>query len=325
VVVVVTGAAGHVGANLVRALRERGFEVRGVDQRDPPPALAALGASWVRASILDPPPLRAAFAGAEVVYHLAARISVTGDPDGRVRATNVDGVRNVAEAALAAGVRRLIHCSSVHAFDLERCGETLDETGPRALAPRLPAYDRSKAAGEAALRAVVERGLDAVIANPTGVVGPLDLGPSRMGRFFLALRDGRLPALVDGGFDWVDARDVAMTLIAAGERGRTGESYLVPGHWCSIRELAALAQATTGVPAPQRVVPMTLARAWGPIGTRLGRSSDNPLVFTGEALHALRFGSRVSGAKAERELGHTARPLEESVRDLYAGFRELGA
>jgi hypothetical protein len=70
---------------------------------------------------------------------------------------------------------------------------------------------------------------------------------------------------------------------------------------------------------------MTLARAWGPIGTRLGRSSDNPLVFTGEALHALRFGSRVSGAKAERELGHTARPLVESVRDVYAGFRELGA
>jgi hypothetical protein len=70
---------------------------------------------------------------------------------------------------------------------------------------------------------------------------------------------------------------------------------------------------------------MTLARAWGPIGTRLGRSTDDPLVFTGEALHALRFGPRVSGAKAELELGHTARPLEESVRDVYAGFRELGA
>jgi dihydroflavonol-4-reductase len=294
-------------------------EVRGVDQRKPALALAALGAAWARADVLDSASLRSAFEGAEIVYHLAARISVTGDPEGRVRATNVDGVRNVAEAALGAGVRRLVHCSSVHAFDLERCEGTLDEASPRATDPRLPAYDRSKAAGEEALRSVMARGLDAVIVNPTGVIGPFDLGPSRMSRFFLALRDGRLPALLPGGFDWVDARDVAATLVAAAERGRSGENYLVPGHWCSLRDLALVAHGVTGARVPP-VVPMAVARAWSPIGTRLGRAADDPLMFTSEALHAIRFGPRVSGAKAGRELGHTARPTADTVRDVYAAF-----
>ena len=321
--VVVTGAAGHVGANLVSLLVARGAAVRAVDRVDAPSALAGLGVAWERADVLDPASIRAAFEGADVVYHLAARISVTGDPDGSVRRTNVDGVRNVAEAALAAGVRRLVHCSSVHAFDLEHSREPLDEEGPRSILPRLPAYDRSKAAGEAVLREVIDRGLDAVVVNPTGVIGPLDLAPSRMGRFFLALRDGRLPALLGGGFDWVDVRDVAATLAAAAERGRTGQGYLAPGRWMSLRELALLAHEATGCRVP-RVVPMTVARAWSPVGTRLGRSTDDPLMYTGEALHAIRFGAHVSGAKAEGELGHTARPTEDTVRDLYAWFEAAG-
>jgi dihydroflavonol-4-reductase len=320
---VVTGAAGHVGANLVRLLAARGVAVRGVDRVEVPPALAGLGIAWVRADVLDPASLGPALDGADVVYHLAARISVTGDRDGSVRRTNVDGVRNVAETALAAGVRRLVHCSSVHAFDLERCPDPLDEDGPRSRDRRLPAYDRSKAAGEAALREVVARGLDGVVVNPTGVIGPLDLAPSRMGRFFLALRDGRLPALLDGGFDWVDVRDVAATLVAAAERGRTGQSYLAPGRWMSLRELALLAHRATGCRVP-RVVPMAVARAWSPVGTRLGRSTDDPLMYTGEALHAIRFGARVSGAKAAGELGHAARPTPDTVRDLYAWFEAAG-
>jgi dihydroflavonol-4-reductase len=319
----VTGASGHVGASLIRTLLEEGLAVRAVDVREPP-GITSPRLTWVRADVLDPASLGVALDGVDVVYHLAARISITGDPDGRVQATNVDGVRNAADAALACGVRRFIHCSSIHAFDLERCGGHLDEAGARAIDPRLPAYDRSKAAGEVALREAIARGLDAVVVNPTGVIGPYDWGPSRTGRLFLALAAGRMPALADGGFDWVDARDVARTLRAAEERGRTGESYLAPGHWQSIRELAEMAAEVTGVPAPRWTVPMAVARAWGPIGTRLGRGSDDPLAFTSEALHALRFSPHVSGEKAGLELGHRPRPTRDTVRDLYAWFGEAG-
>jgi dihydroflavonol-4-reductase len=276
------------------------------------------------ADVLDVASLRTALDGAEVVYHLAARISVTGDPDGLVWATNVGGVRNVAEVALASGVRRFVHCSSVHAFDLDRSGGHLDERSPRADRPSLPAYDRSKAAGEWELRKVVQRGLDAVVVNPTGVIGPCDFEPSRMGTFFAALAQGRLPALVAGGFDWVDVRDVAEALIAAEERGRTGETYLVPGHWHSLRGLARMVAEVTGVSPPMVAVPMGVARLWGPLGTVLARRWDSPLLAGSESLHALRFGGAVSGEKAARELGHRPRPAMESVRDLYAWFGRGG-
>ena len=173
--VAVTGAYGHVGANLVRALLDAGHSVRAVDLREGP-ALAGLDVTFARADVLDVDSLRPAFDGVEVVFHLAAKISIAGDPDGSVRAINVDGVRNAASAALDAGVRRFVHVSSIHAFDCDQPG-VIDETSARALRPELPAYDRSKAAGEQALRTVIDRGLDAVIANLTGVIGPYDFTP----------------------------------------------------------------------------------------------------------------------------------------------------
>jgi len=323
VLTVVTGASGHLGANLTRALLERGRGVRAAGRlrRD---SLEGLPIQWATADVLDRAALLAAFDGAETVYHLAARISVTGDPDGRVWATNVTGVRNAAEAALASGVRRFVHCSSVHAFDLDRSGGHLDERSPRAERPGLPVYDRSKAAGEQELRKVVERGLDAVVVHPTGVVGPCDFEPSRMGKFFLALRRRRLPALVAGGFDWVDVRDVADALIAAEERGRTGEGYLVSGQWRSLEDLARIATEATGVRAPRLTVPMSVARMWGPVGTVLSRRWDSPLLAGSESLHALRFKGSVSSRKAVDELGHRPRPVEESVRDLYEWFDRRG-
>lgn len=171
-ITVVTGACGHLGNNLVRRLLAEGRRVRAVDLA-PSRSLEDLDVEFVSADVLDADSMRKAFARAEVVYHLAARISISGDPSGEVWVTNVRGVRNAAEAALACGVQRLVHCSSVHAFDLERCtGGIVDESSPRSVRPGLPAYDRSKAAGEAELRRVVSRGLGAVVVNPTGVIGP---------------------------------------------------------------------------------------------------------------------------------------------------------
>ena len=222
--ITVTGATGHVGANLVRALLARGDQVRALihrihrDNR----SLAGLDVERVAGDVLDPASLDRAFAGAEVVFHLAALISIQGDRGGLVPSVNVGGAKNAAEAALRAGVRRFVHTSSVHAFDLTR-GGVIDETSPRSDGPHLAAYDRSKAAGERAVREVLaRRGLDAVVVHPTGIIGPFDFEPSRMGRTLLGLRDRSLPSLVAGGFDFVDVRDVVQALLAAAERGRTG-------------------------------------------------------------------------------------------------------
>ena len=163
---VITGASGFLGAHLARTLKDRGVEVRAAD-RSRGPALDDVDVEFVEIDVLDPASLRAAFEGQDRVFHLAAIISIVGDPTGEVWRVNVHGPRNAATVALECGVGRFVHCSSVHSFDLERCGPSLDESGLPTTHPDAPAYDRSKRAGEEAVRLVVQKGLDAVVVNPT--------------------------------------------------------------------------------------------------------------------------------------------------------------
>jgi dihydroflavonol-4-reductase len=308
-----------VGANLVRALLGRGRRVRALVNTDSA-ALEGLDVERVPGDVRNPESLRSAFDGAEVVYHLAARISISGDRDGLVRAVNVDGVRNVARAALASKVRRLVHCSSIHAFRLDQMGRPLDESSPKVDHEGSAAYDRSKADGEKELRLAIDQGLDAVIVNPTGILGPFDFGPSRMGRVLLLLRNRKMPALVDGGFNWVDVRDVVDGLLRAFDRGRTGENYILSGHWHPMRDLAKIAAEFTGAMAPRLVVPMLLARASAPCASLIDALMGKDPLFTAEGLAALRGNREVDGSKASRELGYSARPIREAVAAAYQWF-----
>jgi len=317
---VVTGASGHLGANVVRALVATGAPVRAVDVRRGA-ALQGLDAEFVQADVLDPSALEKAFAGAEFVLHLAAKISIAGDPDGSVRRVNVDGVRHVAEAAVAAGVRRLVHCSSLHAYDVGAIAGPVREDGRRATGPALPAYDRSKAAGEVELRRVVDRGLDAVILNPSGMFGPVDPEPSRMGRVFLALFRGRMPVTVRGAFDWVDVRDVAAALLAATEQGRAGENYLIGGHRASVTDLARLSAEVSGRTPPRLAAPLGPVKLAAQAAVRLaGPRRAGRLLLTPESLHALETDPVVDHSKAAAELGYRPRPLAQTIADLHASF-----
>jgi dihydroflavonol-4-reductase len=319
----VTGATGHIGANLVRALLAAGRSVRCVVRRDRI-ALAGLDVERVEGDVRNPASLRDAFRGATTVFHLAAVISIDGDRLGLVAETNVEGARNAAEAALASGVRRFVHCSSIHAFVQDGPSSTVDESTPRALGGRHAAYDRSKAMGEQAVREAVARGLDAVIVHPTAVIGPWDFKPSRMGRLLLDLHRRGLPSLVPGGFDWVDVRDVVAGLIRAEERGRSNESYLLSGRYAPVTELARLAAAVTGVPPPRWSAPFWLARAAAPFSTAVGRVRGREPLFTTESLDVLAMGTRVDCGKARLELGYSARDLRTTLRDTYAWFAESG-
>ena len=321
-VVAVTGATGHIGGCLVRALLAEGRSVRTLLHGDCS-ALEGLELDTVKGDVCDPASLRPAFDGAEVVYHLAAHISITGPQGGLVHRVNVDGTRNVVEAALACGVKRFVHFSSIHAFELDDMSRVLDERSGRPK-PHHPIYDRTKALGEQAVRSAVERGLDAVIVHPVGCMGPFDFRVSRLGQVFLNLFARKLPALVDGGFHWVDTRDVAAGAMAAERRGRTGESYILSCQWRSVRELAALAEEVTGVAAPRIVTPMWLAQLGAPVMELVSKLSGAEPLYTTEGLHALRANKRLSTRKAEEELGFAPRPLRETVVDIYNWFDETG-
>jgi len=322
--VAVTGATGHIGGCLVRQLLDRGLEVRALVRPPRRPSLAGLDLESFEGDVRDPDAMRRFVRGADVVYHLAAVISIVGPMNGLVRQVNVEGARNVGKAALRAGVRRLVHVCSVHAFDQAPLDRPLDETRVRVRPGAAPAYDTSKAEGEAAIRTLVAEGLDAVIVHPSGVIGPFDFTPSRMGHVFLDLHHRRLAGLVDGGFDFVDVRDVCRSILAAAERGRTNESYVLSGHYRTVGELAVMAETVTGVRPPRWTSPMWLARIGAPFTESYARLTRTEPLYTSESLLALRANRNYRRDKAGRELDHAPRPTETSVRDLYAWFAAAG-
>jgi dihydroflavonol-4-reductase len=317
--VAVTGAAGHVGGNLVRALLARGDAVRVLLRHDDR-AVRGLDVTIVRGDSRDPTAVETLIDGVDVVYNLAAKISIDPRDAAEVTAHNVATPRVVAQACLERKIR-LVHFSSIHALSTH--DGPIDESRPLADAHPF-AYDRSKARGEREVLERVSKGLNAVIVNPTAVIGPFDFRPSHTGQMFLQLARGQLPSLVDGGFDWVDVRDVVSGAIAAAEKGRVGERYLLSGAWRSVRDLAQIASATTGVPPPRFNVPIGVAMIGVPFAAAYARLTNTRPIFTRQALEALRNHRDVRHDKATRELGHRPRPLEETVREIYAWFREAG-
>jgi len=322
--IAVTGASGHLGANLIRTLLERGERVRVLFHRDGR-ALEGLDLETVRGDILDPDSLRRTFEGAAIVYHLAARISIAGDRDGLVYRTNVEGTRNVVDACLECGVKRLVHFSSIHAFSGKPEDGIIDETGR--LVPDHPGtvdYDRSKMLGELEVGRGIKDGLDAIIISPTGVIGPYDYKPSRMGQVLMDISRNRLPALIDGGYNWVDARDVIKLTLAASETAPSGAKYLASGDWGHFRDLSRIIGEVSGRPVTRRITPMWLGRLVAPVALGWARLTRSQPHFTPEALHALRSHRYVSHQKASSELGYESRPIEETIEDTLSWFKESG-
>ena len=321
--VVVTGVSGLVGANLARALLAQGQQVRGVVHHERRP-VAGLDIELAQADVRDLESLRGALRGADVVVHLAARISLEMDSWEEVEAINVLGTRNVVAACLECGVRRMVHMSSIHAFDQEPLDQPLDEARPRLLGDKGLPYDRSKARGEQEVLRGIERGLEAVILNPTGIIGPYDYYPSYFGQALLSLVKGRIPALVRGGFDWVDVRDVVQAAIQASQVAASGSSYLLSGHWRSVRQVADLAARLTGTRAPRLVVPTWLAYLGVPWMGMLARLNGSRPIYTRGTLEALRSNRQISHAQASRDLGYQPRPFEETLQDTLAWFAANG-
>jgi dihydroflavonol-4-reductase len=321
-VVVVTGASGHAGANLVRELVARGERVKALVHRDRQ-AFEGFSIETCRGDILDPPSLEHAFKGARSVYHLAVHISISKRDAEQASIINIEGTRNVVRACREAGVGRLVHFSSIHALCAEPKDEIIDETRPLAGAGA-PVYDRSKADAERIVLEAVQAGLDAVIVIPTAILGPWDFKPSYMGRFMIALGQGGFNSLVGGGFNWVDVRDVVQGAVAAEKCGKRGERYLLSGHWLSVRDFAALVGELSGSTPPGFVAPLWLARAGLPFMGMVSRLRKNEPLYTGESLHALQNHRYISHEKATCELGYIPRPLWDTVRDALDWYRNNG-
>ncbi|MDX2246497.1 MAG: NAD-dependent epimerase/dehydratase family protein [Bacteroidia bacterium] len=312
--VALTGASGHVGANITRQLLGKGIRPQ-VLVRNDRKAVEGLNVETIAGDVLNPESLDRLVAGASVVIHSAALISISGDPDGSVFRTNVEGTQNVVNACLKAGVKRLVHISSVHAFQQLPKDQALNEEREKVGESGF-AYDRSKVAGENVVRKSVDKGLEVIILNPTAIIGPYDFKPSFMGKALWEIYQGKIPAMISGGFDWVDVRDVADAAIQAMEKGESGEHYLISGHYLPVRELAATLCRIYDRKPPGMVLPQFVARLGLPFIQLYVSLTHRPPLYTRESLDTLRDGNpMISCQKAQKALGYRPRPVEETLKD----------
>ena len=320
----VTGASGLVGNNLIRHLLQIGRPVRALIYESDESlhgledeSLRGLKIDRVAGDVRDPAGLKQAMEGVDVVYHLAAAISI--DDDHRradVDSVNIDGTANVVQACLDAGVKRLIHFSSIHAISSFPKDQAIDESRALALDPaRHLQYDRSKANGEMKVLEGVRRGLDAVILNPVGIFGPNDFTPSPGGELLLQLARRKLPGLVRAGYYWVDVRDVVHAAVAAEQRGRRGHRYILAGEYATFKSIANLVQQATGARPPRLNVPIWLAKAAAPLAAWFSRRAGQRPLITPETMQIITCHQKIETAKAAEELGFRPRPIRESVRD----------
>lgn len=319
--ILITGATGHIGNVLARELLERGHVLRAlVLPGEDRSSLDGLPVEMVEGDVLKPETLGCAFCGVDTVFHLAGVISLVKEDLSLMERVNVQGTRNVIAACRAAGVKRLVHTSSIHAIQRVPCGQTVDENYPFDVDNAVGAYDRTKAMASLEVLQAAADGLDAVIVCPTGVIGPYDYRLSEMGRLIVGGLRSSVQFYIDGAYDFVDVRDVARGMALAGEKGRAGEVYILSGRAVALPLLLRLVGEVTGRAMAFINVPLALARAvvrLTPLYYRLTRSRP---LFTPYSLETVTGNCAFSCAKAVRELGYSTRSLRETVTDTVQWF-----
>jgi dihydroflavonol-4-reductase len=321
--VLVTGAAGHVGTALVRELLESGESVRAfVLPDDDTSSLTGMPIELAKGNVLDRDTLAAALKGIEIVYHLAGIISIMPGRSEAMRSVNVVGTANVARLAREAGVRRMVYVSSIHALARPPRGIAVDESVPFDPHNAAGEYDQTKAEASLAVLSEVERGLDAVIVCPTGIIGPWHTGGGSpmSGQIRTWTRPG-WHMTVNGQFDFVDVRDVARAMILAAEKGTAGATYIVNGERISVGRLFSLVREAAGVRTRAVLVPFWLAHLASRFAPLHARIWKKPVSFTSYALETLVSNSLITGDRARRELGYAPRPMADTIRDTVRWLR----
>jgi|SRR5690348_10517039 3beta-hydroxysteroid-4beta-carboxylate 3-dehydrogenase (decarboxylating) len=327
--ILVTGAGGHLGANLVRRLLDEGARVRTLVRPDGDgAALDGLDVERAWGDLRDLDATRAAVRGCQHVYHCAAKVSTAEGPRrlvDEIHACNVLGTRHLLRAALEHRVERVVVTGSFSAVG-HVAGRPSDESDQVSPFERMLPYQRSKIAVEhECLRAVAD-GLDVVIATSCAIVGPHDYKPSPMGRALLDFAHGRLRAYIPGGFEFVAARDIVEGHRLVMDKGRPGQRYIFSSGYATLDELMAWYEQLTGRRRPRwRLSPALMARlaaVTSAITTRL--RPDAPQRFTPGAVRLLRQGRRADITRARTELGFTPTPVRDAVAEAYTDFARRG-
>lgn len=321
--ILVTGGSGFVGSAVVRALVGRGVHPRVLVRPSSPRAnLAGLNCEIAVGDLTDPPSLARALRNVGVLFHVAADYRLWARDPGEILRTNVDGTRALMRAAVAAGVHRIVHTSSVATLRVGG-GAPVDETAGQDAAAAIGAYKRSKILAERLVDEMVAReGLPAIVVLPSTPVGPGDQRPTPTGRMVRDAARGRIPAFVDTGLNLVHVDDVAAGHLAACEHGRIGRHYILGGENMTLRALLAEVARLSGRRPPWLRLPRAPLHPLALAAETVARLTGVEPLLTRDALRMSRHAMFFTSDRAERELGYTARPAREALADAVAWFRQ---
>lgn len=322
----VTGATGFVGSHVAQLLVEQGADLRLLTRKTSRTEnIDTLQAERVTGDLTDPDSLKRGMAGCEYVFHVAADYRLwVRNPEEMYRA-NVEGTRAIIRAAQEAGIRRVIYTSTVATMGFTANGQPCDESSPVSIAGMIGHYKRSKFMAEQVALDAGRDGANVVMVNPTAPIGEQDSKPTPTGRIVVDFLNRKFPAYVDTGLNLVDVAEVARAHVAAMEKARPGERYILGGENLTLKQIFDRLAAITGLPSPTMKVPHAVA---------LGFAACDQL-FTGLILQkepratidAVRMGRKkmfASSAKAERELGYRALPVEAALRRAVDWYRSHG-
>lgn len=322
----VTGGAGFIGSHVVKGLLKRGVEVRVLHlPQEPLRNLEGLDIERVSGDVTDAPAMARLVRGCDRVFHLAALYALwTPRPD-RFDAVNVEGTRNVLQAAAEAGVGRIVHTSSIAVFGGQGPHRDATEESPFVLGRTGDPYALSKYGAHQVALQLAAQGVDVTIVAPCGPLGPGDIGPTPTGRLLLSTLNLPLALVVDSASNVVDVRDVAEGHLLAAEKGRRGETYLLGHQNIRLAELARLALRLAGQRRPVLTAPVAPTR----LVARLllwhaDHVSHQAPLFTPRAIEMAGMGLRARCEKAVRELGLPQTPLDTTLRDALVWFANHG-
>jgi len=321
----VTGAFGHLGNVLVRQLLEKGARVRAlIHPKDLSDERFHFPVELVRGNLQSQESIKAAFAHGRdetlVVIHTASVISTMLGVFRKLYRTNVVGTRNLLDLSVKAGVRRFIYVSSVHALTEAQHGRVQAERTDFDPKKVVGSYAKSKAIASRLVLSYRDR-LDVVIVHPSGIIGPDDYAHSQTNQVFYDFLGGKLPAIIKGGYDFVDVRDVAHGIIRAYERAMPASTYLLTGRYITIKEMITIMAVIAKLKVP-KAMPLWIAKMVAPFIEAHAKVWGSRPLFTPYSLYTTSSNGHFDHGKASAELGYETRPIEATIGDIHRWYYE---
>ena len=324
----VTGASGFLGRALLVELQKKEAQICAlILENDPLERELPQPISVVYGDICDDASLDRFFSGADsttCVIHCAGIVSVASHPGEKIYAVNVGGTNNILRHCEKKKVGKLVYVSSVHAIPVKPKGVEITEDA--VFSPDLVRgdYAKSKAIATKLVLEAVNRGLNASVVFPSGIIGPGDIGTGSVTNMLLSFLTGKLPLAVKGGYDFVDVRDVAAGIVSCAEKGKAGRGYILSGQYATVRDILEAAKETLQIKRTVSFLPIACAKIIAPIYEKRSLKNKQPLFFTPYAVSVLDSNSRFCREAAAAAFGYAPRSLKSSVRDTVLWLKNRG-